>query len=39
MTLVNELVQFDQDFDFKKEGIIEKNSYKRRVYLRLYLEN
>ena len=26
---MNELVQFDQNFDFKKKGIIEKNSYER----------
>ena len=30
---MNELVQFDQNFDLKKkEGIIEKISYERRVY-------
>ena len=31
MAWVNELVQFDQNFDFEKEGIIEKISYERRV--------
>ena len=31
MTYVNELVQFNQNFDLKKR-IIEKNSYERRVY-------
>ena len=30
---MNELVQFDQNFDLKKEeGIIEKISYERLVY-------
>ena len=29
---MNELVQFDQNFDFKKEKIIENISYERRVY-------
>ena len=29
---MNELVQFDQNLYFKKEGIIEKISYERRVY-------
>ena len=29
---MNELVQFDQNFDFKKDGIIEKISYERHVY-------
>ena len=33
MTWVNELVQFDKNFDLKKkEGIIEKISYEHRVY-------
>ena len=31
--LLNELVQLGQNFDFRnKEGMKEKNSYKRRIY-------
>ena len=39
MTYVNELVQFDQNFYFKKEGIIEKISYERRVCESVYVRS
>ena len=32
MTQVNELVQFDQNFDLKKRRDHQKISYERRVY-------
>ena len=32
MAYVNKLVQFDQKFELKKEGTIEKISHERRVY-------
>ena len=40
MTKVNELVQFDQNFDFlKKKGSLKKISYERRVYESVDVKN